>query len=154
MNEELIPKDKKALILMVGPPASGKSTWGKEFAHKVGAKYVSTDEIRAEFGKGEEDQSINPFGAAMGRVRNGLSQGRHVVVDATNINKSARKTFTKIGDELGAYKIAVAFEIPRAELLKRDAERQRHVGEEVIDRFLNDYRRPDETEFDKVIIKH
>jgi predicted kinase len=153
-NDNLIPKDKKALIVMVGPPASGKSTWGKEFAQKVGAKYVSTDAIRAQFGKGEGDQSVNPFGAAMGRVRNALAQGRHVVIDATNINKSSRKTFTKIADELGAYKIAVAFEVPREELLKRDVGRERHVGQEVIDRYIKDYRRPDETEFDKVVIKH
>jgi protein phosphatase len=149
-----IPPNKNALIVVIGPPASGKSTWSKSFAQKVGAKYVSTDAIRAEFGKGEGDQSINPFGAAIGRVRNALTQGRHVVIDATNINRSARKTFTKIADEFGAYKIAIAFEVPREELLKRDAQRDRHVGPEVIDRYIKDYRRPDETEFDKVVIKH
>jgi hypothetical protein len=93
---------------MVGPPASGKSTWGKEFAQKVGAKYISTDAIRAEFGKGEGDQSINPFGAAMGRVRNALTQGRHVVIDATNINRSARKTYIDWAKSIGADSVRFA----------------------------------------------
>lgn len=156
MDNVTIPQNRKALILIVGAPASGKSTWSKAFAQKVGAVYVSTDELRAKLGKGEGDQSINAqvFAVATQKVQRSLAQGKHVVVDATNIDRGARRTFIKPAEEHGAYKIAVAFEVSREELLRRDAERARHVGQEVIDRYINDYRRPDETEFDKVIIKH
>lgn len=156
MNDNLIPENKKAIIMMVGAPACGKSTWAKNFSQKINAVYVSTDEIRAQVGKGEEDQSVNPqvFAIALSKVQKALSMGRHVVVDATNINSAARKTFLKPANEHDAYKIAVAFEVPREELVRRDAERNRHVGPEVIDKFLNKYQRPTEEEFDKIVIKH
>lgn len=152
-----LPKDRKAIIFMIGPPASGKSTWGKNFAQKVGAVYISTDELRAKVGKGESDQSVNPqvYMIATQKVQRALAQGKHVVLDATNIDRSARRTFIKPALQHGAYKIAVAFEVPREELLKRDAQRPRHVGPEVIDLYLNKYKRPVEgEEFDKVIIKN
>ena len=157
MIDVTLPKNQKALVLLCGPPASGKSTWGKNFAQKVGAVYVSTDELRAKLGKGEGDQSINAqvFAVATQKVQRSLSQGKHVVVDATNIDKGARRTFIKPAEEHGAYKIAVAFEVSREELLRRDAERTRHVGPEVIDNYLHKYKRPVEgDEFDKVIIKN
>lgn len=156
MTDVTLPKNKKAMVLLVGPPASGKSTWGKEFAQKVGAAYVSTDAIRGQLSKkGDEgDQSANPFGIAITKVQRALSMGRYVVVDATNINRAFRKVFIKIADEHEAYKIAVCFEVPREELLKRDAQRERHVGVEVIDDFLQKYKKPESDEVDKVIVKH
>ena len=154
MTDVTLPKNKKAMVLLVGPPASGKSTWGKEFAQKVGATYVSTDAIRKAMTGDEGDQTYNPFGIAITKVQRALSMGRYVVVDATNINRAFRKVFIKIADEHEAYKIAVCFEVPREELLKRDAQRERHVGVEVIDDFLQKYKKPESDEVDKVIIKH
>lgn len=156
MTDNLIPDNKRAAIFMVGAPASGKSTWGKSFAQKVGATYISSDELRAKLGKGEADQSINAqvFAIASQKFQRALSQGKHVVIDATNIDKDARKTFMKPAKEHRAYTIAVAFEVPREELIKRDAARARTVGPEVIDKFLNRYKRPVVgDEFDKVVIK-
>lgn len=156
MENLIIPQNRNAAIFMIGPPASGKSTWGKNFAQKVGAVYVSSDELRAKLGKGESDQSINAqvFMVAKQRVERALSQGKHVVIDATNINRGTRKTFMKPAKDHGAYTIAVAFEVPRDELLKRDAQRERHVGPDVIDKYIKDYQRPViGDEFDKVIIK-
>lgn len=145
---------RKALVILVGPPASGKSTWGDKFAKKNNIKRVSTDEIRAEIGSGEADQSVSPaaFFLARQRVSAELGAGRSVMIDATSVNKKARKDWINLARGHGAYVIAVAFEVPREELLKRDAQRPRHVGEEVIDRFLNKYQRPTVGEVDKVIL--
>jgi predicted kinase len=153
---ELTTGDKKnALVILVGPPASGKTTWGKEFARKNNMVYVSTDSIRAEVGSGEGDQTVSAmaFSIAKERVSRELANGKNVMIDATSVNRKSRKDWIDIAKNAGAYIIAVAFEVPKAELLRRDAQRERHVGEEIIDRFINKYQRPDTMEVDKVIVK-
>jgi predicted kinase len=147
--------NKKCLIILVGPPASGKSTWGKEFAKKNNVVYVSTDEIRGEIGKDESDQSVSDvaFVIAKNRVAKSLFQGNHTMIDATNINRKSRRDWVNMKKSYGAYVVAVTFEVPTDELYRRDAARFRHVGKEIIDRFVSKYQRPDETEVDKVIVK-
>lgn len=144
----------RLMVIMVGVPASGKSTWGKKYAKDNKLSYISTDEIRAEIGKGEGDQSVSSaaFIIARKRVAESLSIGKGVMIDATNINHKFRKNWIKLGREYKTEIIAVVFEINRETLVKRDSARERHVGEEVIDHFLALYKRPDQTEVDKVII--
>ena len=146
---------RKALVILVGPPASGKSTWGAKFAADNNIKKISTDEIRAEIGSGEADQSVSAaaFGLARQRVSSELAAGRSVIIDATSVNRKSRRDWINLGRGHGAFIIAVAFEVSREELLRRDAQRPRHVGEEIIDRFLNKYERPSTSEVDKVIVK-
>jgi predicted kinase len=146
---------KKALIILVGPPASGKSTWGKKFAAENNLTYVSTDAIRAELGTGEGDQSVSAqaFATARARVSAALGAGKSAMIDATSVTKKARKDWVNLARGHAAYIIAVAFEVPREELLRRDAQRERHVGPEIVDRFLGKYERPTDVEVDKVIVK-
>lgn len=142
------------MILMVGVPASGKSTWAEDYAKKNNFVHISTDKIRGEVGKGEDDQTISPVAFAIARKRamEALSISKSVVIDATNINHQFRRGWIKMGREHGAKIIAVVFEVSRDELIRRDTERERHVGADIIDQFLGQYKRPDETEVDKVIV--
>jgi len=151
---------KLVLIVLVGPPGSGKSTWGKKFAQDHNLNYISTDELRARFGSGEDDQTVS--GAVFGYVKRIipqlLSTGKSVLIDATSMSRRDRKDYIKFADAVGAYKIAIAFEVDRNTLIKRNQERGekggRNVPVEVIDRFLGKYQRPDSSEgFDKVVIK-
>ena len=146
---------KKALVILCGPPASGKSTWGKRFAAENDLTYVSTDEIRAEIGAGEGDQTVSAaaFALARGRVSAALGAGRSAMIDATNVNRKSRRDWINLGRGHGAFVTAVAFEVPKDELLERDAKRERHVGPEIISRFLAKYERPTDIEVDKVVIK-
>lgn len=155
MNKLETGEKKKALIILVGPPASGKSTWGKKFADDNNVVLVSTDAIRKEIGSGEADQSVSAaaFGIARQRVSAALAQGKSAMIDATSVNRKARRDWINLGRGHGAYIVAVAFEVPRDELLRRDAQRERHVGEEVIDRFIGKYARPTTDEVDKVVLK-
>lgn len=145
----------KALIILVGPPASGKSTWGKKFAADNNVVYVSTDELRAKLGSGEADQSVSyaAFQVAKRNVGAALDANKSAMIDATSVNPKARKDWINIARGRGAYVIAVAFEVSPSELYRRDSERSRHVGKEVIDRFVAKYQRPTEQEVDKVILK-
>jgi protein phosphatase len=146
---------KKALIILVGPPASGKSTWGKKFAQENNIERVSTDEIRGQIGSGEADQSVSAaaFGIARRKVADALRNEKSVIIDATSVNKKSRKDWIKIGRDFDAYIVAIAFEVPTDELYRRDAQRDRHVGPEIIDRFVAKYERPTTQEVDKVIVK-
>ena len=150
MNNLETGEKKKALVILVGPPASGKSTWGKKFAEDNKVVYVSTDSIRAEIGSGEGDQNVSAaaFGLARQRVSQALAQGKSAMIDATSVNRKARRDWINLGRGHGAYIIAVAFEVPRDELLRRDAQRDRHVGPDINDRFLNKYSRPGADEVD------
>jgi len=140
--------------MMVGAPASGKSTWATDYANKNNCAYVCTDSIRAEIGKGEDDQEASgpAWFIAQKRVGEWLSIGKNVVVDATNIDSKTRKRWIKIAKEFDADTVAVVFEIDRDELIKRDAKRKRTVGPDVIDNFLEKYVRPDNTEVNKIVL--
>jgi protein phosphatase len=155
MSEFETGTKNKALVILVGPPASGKSTWGKKFAAENHLTYVSTDALRAELGTGEGDQTVSAqaFATARARVSAALGAGKSAMIDATSVTKKARKDWVNLARGHGAYVIAVAFEVPREELLRRDAQRERHVGPEIIDRFLSKYERPTDIEVDKVIVK-
>lgn len=149
---------KTALIIMSGVPSSGKSTWSKNFIQKNNnnVNYVSTDSIRAEIGSGEGDQTVSAaaFGIARRRVSEALINGKSVIIDATSVNRKARRDWIKIGKQNNAYIVVVAFEVARDELIRRDQQRERHVGEQIIDHFLNKYEKPSSDEgIDKIIIK-
>jgi len=147
-------ENKLTLVLMVGPPASGKSTFGEKYASEHGMVYISTDKLRAELGMGESDQTVSAlaFAIARKRVNKNLGLGKSVMLDATNINPKARKDWINIAREHEAHIKAFVFEVDREELIKRDGQRNRHVGELVIDKFLNKYHRPDKDEVDEVIV--
>jgi len=156
MNEFETGNKKNALIILSGCPGSGKSTWGKKFAEENNVIYVSTDSIRAEIGTGEGDQNVSAaaFTLAKQRVSEALKSGKSAMIDATSVNKKSRRDWINMGRGNGAFVIAVAFEVPREELIKRDSKRNRTVGPSVIDHFLNKYERPSNSEgIDKIIVK-
>jgi predicted kinase len=140
------------LILTVGAPASGKSTYAKKYAVDNGLVYLSSDEARAKFGSGEHDQSVSAiaFDYVINQMVELLASGKSVIVDATNMYPKARNRFlSKVPN--GVEKIAMVFEVPREELIRRDTDRSRTVGEGVIDMMLGKYERPTKEEFDQVI---
>ena len=60
------------LYITVGLPGSGKSTYAKEFIKGKEIEYLSSDSLRAVFGKSEEDQTVTPlvFGHIKKRLTN------------------------------------------------------------------------------------
>jgi protein phosphatase len=150
---------KTALVMTVGVSGCGKSTWGKKFAQENNIIYLSSDETRAKFGKGEDDQSVTPavFSYLNHEVDRLLSTGNSVMVDATNINRKDRRKFLDAALKYDAYKIAVAFECDRETLVRRQdtraAQGGRRVPDWVIDKMLMKYEKPTEQEFNKIIWK-
>ena len=144
--------------LLIGAPGSGKSTWGKEFVQKNSSVVrLCPDEFRAKFGTDEADQSVSAqaFSATRSGMRSALLNGKSVLIDATNMYRKTRKDFIDIAKAYDAKTVAVVFECDKTTLLarnaKRGAEGGRKVPEDIIDKMLSKYQRPDESEFDKVM---
>jgi len=150
MNGEL--NNIPTLIMTVGAPASGKSTYSKKYAIDNNFVYLSTDEARAKFGYGESDQSVSKiaFDYVKKRVMEELEKGNNVLIDATSMYRKARKFFLRdINKNIN--KICFLFEVDREELIKRDSNRPRTVGVGVIDMMLNKYQPPTLEEYNKII---
>ena len=150
---------KNALVLLIGVSGCGKSTWGKKFAQENKMMYLSSDETRAKLGKSEDDQTVTPqvFNFLHKEVDRLLREGKSVMVDATNINRRDRKDFINSANKYDAYKVAVAFELDRETLIKRQETRAsqggRRVPDWVIDKMLGKYEPPTDQEFDRIIWK-
>lgn len=144
------------LYMMVGLPASGKSTIAKQIAESEKAIVVSSDELRKELLGDINDQSQNAriFEEVEKRIKDGLQRG-NVVYDACNINYKKRRAFLQRLNKMEVEKIAVLVATPYEECLERNAQRERKVPEEVIKRMYYSFYIPQKYEgFDFVYIKY
>lgn len=81
--------------MMVGVAGSGKSTIANELmGDRDDIIYVSSDTIRIElFGEDRQDKNAEVFNEVLKRVKDGLKDGKHVIMDATNVNRKRRRGF-------------------------------------------------------------
>lgn len=143
--------------ITVGCPGSGKTTYAKTLADmNSNAVRLCPDEFRAKFGWGEGDQGVShlAFKATYEEMEKALSNGKNVIIDATNMYRKARKGFLKIAKQHDAQTIALVFEVKKEILLERNKKRGemggRNVPEDVIQKMLNKYECPGTDEVDKV----
>jgi predicted kinase len=139
---------------MVGIPGSGKSCFIRN-NKKDDDFVISSDAIREElFGDaGCQDDNGKVFQIVYKRMVEALKFGRDVWLDATNINRKCRRVmFEKLKQaKLNPTVYAVVMGTRFEECVRRDAERDRTVGEEVIWKFVRRFEYPHKFEgFDKV----
>ena len=136
------------IYITVGLPGSGKSTYAKNFIKGQDIEYLSSDELRAVYGKGEDDQSVTPlvFGHIKRKVDEFLRDGKNVMVDATSVNRRERSDYISAAKRYGANVVALVFKMDRAGLIarnqKRGQEGGRVVPDWVIDKMLAKYEEP------------
>lgn len=83
------------VIMMIGLPGSGKSTYAK-LASLPDDVYLSSDELRYElFGHYELNRNGELFQEMNKRAKNALKEGKNVIYDATNLNRKKRRHFVK-----------------------------------------------------------
>ncbi len=124
---------KQRVYVLMGLPASGKSTWLAE----RGATALSSDAMRLLLRDDESDQTIHGTVFALLRrlLRLRLELGAaKSYIDATNLTKKERRQWIKIADWYGADCVAVYFDVPLAVCLERNAGRQRVVPVEAMER--------------------
>lgn len=115
------------LIVVIGAPGSGKTTWCKHYLETHQATYVSRDEIRFNIVNeneeyfSKEDQVYREF---IKKINNALNRDETVIADQTSLNKKARaKLFNSLNkkpDEI----IAVYLKKPLETILKYNAKRK------------------------------
>lgn len=129
------------IIVLQGAPASGKSTWAREFV--TGKKdwvIVNRDSIRdgrGDYWIPEQEgyiSSVEEF-----QIRTAITNDLNVIIDATNLNPKTIEKWKKIAEEYCVEIEYKLFEIPYKEALERDSKRARPVGKKVIDRFYRMY---------------
>lgn len=128
----------KQLILTIGLPGSGKSTWAREEAALGGyIDIVERDQIREELTGDAQNHTREAYvtSVANQRVCNALAAGNSVIVANTNLRAKYRRQWAKIAEEYGAAYREVSFlHVPVDVCIERDAQRPNPVGEEVIRR--------------------
>ena len=146
------------LYITVGLPGSGKSTYAKEFIKGKEIEYLSSDSLRAVFGKSEEDQTVTPlvFGHIKKKVDEFLKDGKNVMVDATSVNHKERSDYINTAKKYGAKVVAIVFKMDRQGLIDRNKKRGeqggRVVPDWVIDKMLAKFEEPSYSEGIDVMI--
>ena len=121
------------IIMMIGAPASGKTTAAQKIAAKNNALILSTDKIRAELYGAENIQGYWPNIEALlyKRIKNAIKANKNIILDSTYFKKEYRakiiKNFAKYS-ELSAY----YFNYPFSVIYKRNKKRARVVPFEVL----------------------
>lgn len=148
----------KKLVLMVGIPGSGKSTFIKN--HNKNYKVISRDEVRFSMLKPNEpyfSREKDVFREFVNKTIEGLNAGGQVIADATFLNIPSRSKFLRaLGRSLEGVKIiAIMMDTPLEVCLERNAKREGRalVPEDAIINMSSSLRTPAlEEGFDEIYI--
>jgi len=126
-----------ALVLLVGPPAAGKSTLAAALvaAGEVEADDVLSTDTYREVLTGDaldltSDRKV--WVRVRQRLVEKMAAGRTTLVDATNLFPRRRARHIAVAREYGRSVVAIRFEVPAAELLNRNEKRERGLAENVV----------------------
>ena len=140
--------------ILIGLPASGKSTFGKDFIlSNPNSTMISSDSIRFKL-FGDEATQGDPakvFEVLYKKMENELTNGYTVVIDATNINVRDRSKAIQIAKKYKANVIGHVMKTPIAECIRRNDKRKRKVPDYVYDNMIRKYEPPTlEEGFDEI----
>ena len=126
-----------ALVLLVGPPAAGKSTFAAALvaAGEVASEDVLSTDTYREVLTGDaldltSDKKV--WAEVRERLVEKMAAGRTTVVDATNLFARRRARHIRVAREYGRPVVAVRFDVPAADLLERNERRERVLRESVV----------------------
>lgn len=142
-------KSKLTVIITKGLPASGKSTFAREWVKNDpdNRVQVEKDEIRKDgrlfkggeyiHKRGDEKIVIKERDRL---IEQALSSGKSVVSSDTNLVKKHIAQITNIAKRYGASVETKSFlDVPLADLIERDGKRDDSVGEQVIRRMFHEH---------------
>jgi alkanesulfonate monooxygenase SsuD/methylene tetrahydromethanopterin reductase-like flavin-dependent oxidoreductase (luciferase family)/predicted kinase len=124
------------LVVLVGPVASGKSTWASEWFAPT--SIVSSDALRAVVGEGEHDlaASIDAFAVLDEIVARRCRRRLTTVVDTLGSDADQRRRWRELARAAGMPCVAVVFDTPPADCRRRNSARAMPVRSDVVARQL------------------
>jgi predicted kinase len=143
---------KGVVILAIGLPGSGKSSWFKR--HKISP--LSSDMLRALLFDDPTEQRFQDlvFSNLRSMLKARLIARRPLnYVDATNLTPHERQNWIKLAQDYGYDVQAVYFDVPVDVCLERNQRRERVVAEDVMRRMAAKLRPPTfEEGFSKITV--
>jgi protein phosphatase len=121
-----------SLVVLIGAAGAGKSTFAaRQFDP---SEILSSDAFRALIAGDPADQTVTraAFGRLHRELAGRLALGRLSVVDATNIDRAARRALLQRARTAGLPAVAVILDLPTDIVLARNAKRAERVVEERI----------------------
>ena len=131
-----------SLVVLIGASSSGKSTFARK--HFKPTEIVSSDYCRGVVSDDENSLtfSADAFELARFIVAKRLKNGLLTVIDATNVQESARKDWIRLAREHHVLPVAIVINTPEKILQQRSKDRtDRDLGAHVIPHQLSQMRR-------------
>jgi F420-dependent oxidoreductase-like protein len=131
-HEETASLPAPCVVVLVGPGASGKSTWAA--AHFPADSIVSSDRLRALVGAGEDDvtASTDAFALLDEVVERRLARRLTTVVDTLGLDDQRRRQWLALARRHTLPCVAVAFDTPAAECRARNRTRAKRIPADVL----------------------
>jgi predicted kinase len=123
------------IVLLVGLPGSGKSTWVQSKVTTGVSGALSSDVLRELLADDPNNQTIHArvFRVMRDLLKHRLELKRPVTyIDATNLTPRERRPYIKLADLFDGEIEAVFFDVPMEECIRRNRGRGRIVPDEVI----------------------
>lgn len=112
------------LIMLVGLPASGKTTYAELLAKREGFIHLSSDNLRLSMGFGPGEGSGIVFQTMLKDAKDMLIKGKNVVYDATNLTRKHRIHCIESLKKVDCKKKCVIFAESYESCLRRNGERE------------------------------
>jgi F420-dependent oxidoreductase-like protein len=114
-------------VVLVGPSGTGKSTWARK--HFDASQIVSSDELRALVGEGENDlrASADAFAVLDDVVARRLKRRLTTVVDSLGTDEARRARWADLADSHDIPTVAVLFDVPERQSRAWNKARERAV---------------------------
>lgn len=133
-GEEVFDNRSFVVYIMMGIPLAGKDTYIEN--NKGELPVISLDNIREEFKISPGKNSKKVASIAKERAKVFLRKGESFVWNATNINKSIRKSLCELFTAYGAKVEYIYIEVPFNTILERNKKRKRYVLEGILKKMI------------------
>ncbi len=131
-----------ALVVLIGASGSGKSVFARN--HFLETETLSSDRCRAIVSDNETNQhaTADAFDILFYIARKRLNAGRLTVIDATNVQRDARKPLIRLAREFHVIPVAIVLDLPGKTCKERTENRSdRKLGPHVIPQQRSQLRR-------------
>lgn len=137
----------KRIIMALGLPGSGKSTWAKQTMEAMPGAYkrITKDLLREclDCGRWSHDNEKFTLTVRDHIIELALNAGKHVIVDDTNLAPKHQDRLRQIAKQHGAaFEVKDFTDVPIEVCIERDLKRLNSVGEAVIRKMYRDYLAP------------